>query len=207
MTPDLGVKILAGGVLLFGVIAVIAATNSEPSPSNPDFDADPAAIAERAAESDVTVPDEVPPGYYPPAESTAMGMTPKWRKFADAVDRICALTYNYTLAREARLRRLAERGGWGDARWEAARLRLWSTQGTLILRATAQLGSPPAEPMLFKRWRANVATRRAVRNAAANAGEGGGTPQFYALLDRLNRLKDEGDRIGQRFGLRICTSN
>jgi hypothetical protein len=207
MNPELVVKIFAGGALLIAVIAVIASMNSEASPSDPDFDADPAALAERAAESEGTVPDEAPPGYYQPAESTAVGITPEWQKFADAVDRICGLSYNYTLAREARLRQLASRSGWGDARWEVARLRLWSTQGTLILRATEQLGSPPAEPGLFKRWRANVATRRGVRNAAANAGEGGGTAQFYALLDRLDRLKDEGDRIGQRFGLRICTSN
>jgi hypothetical protein len=88
-----------------------------------------------------------------------------------------------------------------------ARLRLWSTQGTLILRATAELGRPPAEAALFKRWRANVATRRAVRNAAADEGERGGTPRFYALLDRLDQLKERSDEIGQRFGLRICTSN
>jgi hypothetical protein len=209
MTPDLVVKILAGGALLLGVIAVIASmtSDSSPSPSDPGFNAEPAALAEVATESEVTVPDDVPPGVYPPAESTAVGMTPEWRKFADAVDRICALSYNYTLAREARLEQRAKQEGWGDPKWEVERLRLWSTQGTLILQATAKLGPPPAEADLFKRWRANVAMRRAVRNAAADAGEGGGNPRFYALLDRLTRLKDQSDVIGQRFGLRICTSN
>ena len=207
MTPDQIVKMLAWGVIVIAVIAVIASLSSGPSTDDSDFNANPAAIAETAKQSDVTVPDDVPPGYYPPAASTAVGMTPEWRKFADAVDRICGLTYNYTLAREARLRQAADRGGWSDARWETSRLRLWSTQGSLILKATARLGQPPAEAALFKRWRSNVALRRAVRNAAADEGEAGGTPRFYALLDRLNRLKQQSDVIGQRFGLRICTSN
>jgi hypothetical protein len=207
MTPDLVVKILAGGALMLAVIAVIASMGSEPSPYDPDFNAEPAAIAERASESDEPIPDEAPPGHYQPAESTAVGMTREWEQFAAAVDRICGLSYNYTLAAEARLRRVAVREGWSGPRADGAILRLWSRQGTLILKASAKLGTPPAETALFKRWRANVATRRSIRYAAADAAEAGAGSRVDALLDRVSLLKDVGDQIGQRFGLRICTSN
>jgi hypothetical protein len=208
MSPGASRAISIGIVAtVLGIAVLLRISPGDSSEALSEAASSPESLAHVATESDQTAPDEVPPGYYPPAESTAVGMTPEWRKFADAVDRICALSYNYTLVREARLRRVADRRGWSDPTWEVARLRLWSTQGTLILRATARLGKPPARPALFRRWRANVATRRAVRNATADAGVGGGNPRFYRLLHKLDSLKDAGDRIGQRFGLRICTSN
>ena len=180
---------------------------SQPSPTDPNFDPSPAAVAERASQSDVTVPDEVPPGYYPPAPSKAVGMTPEWRDFADTVDRICGLTYNYARAQEARTWHEARVRGWSRAQAIAINWRVFAAQGMQILQATARLGKPPAETALFERWRANVALRRDLNLRAAAAASRGDWKEVEGINSRIGHLKNRSDELGQRFGLRICTSN
>jgi hypothetical protein len=206
-------KILLG---LLGLICLLAflpqnesepSPTSQPSPTDPNFDASPAAVAERASQSDVTVPDDVPPGYYPPAPSKAVGMTPEWRRFADTVDRICGLTYNYMQAQEARTWREARVRGWSRAQAIAADWRVVAAQGTQILQATARLGKPPAEVALFRSWRANVALRRDLKLRASAAASRGDWRGVEGISSRIEALKNRSDELGQRFGLRICTSN
>jgi hypothetical protein len=165
---------------------------------------------EIAATGSVTVDPEQAAnelGYYPPAPSTAVGMTPDWRRFADQVDRICGVTYNYMTALDARIDQVAAARGWSDAKREAANIQTSANQGVQILRATAKLGDPPARPDLFERWRANVAKRAAIKARASDAAAEGRWNYRAHLMNRVYRLKDQGDVIGQQFGLRICTSN
>ena len=200
-------KIVLFLVGLICLLAVLSRNESEPAPTDPDFDPSPAAVAQRASQSDVTVPDEVPPGYYPPAPSKAEGMTPEWREFADTVDRICGLTYNYMRAQEARTWHEAQVRRWSRAQAIAADWRVVAAQGTQILQATARLGKPPAETALFRRWRANVALRRDLKLRAGVASSRGDWKEVHGINTRIDDLKDRSDELGQRFGLRICTSN
>jgi hypothetical protein len=152
-------------------------------------------------------PKDVPPGYYPPAPSTATGMTPEWRAFAANVDRTCAVSFNYALALQARTRQVAGAQGWSAPRAEAAVTRLWGQEDARILRVTARLGPPPARPLLFSRWRANVRLRSHLFFEASRAGGLGQDEAESRILHRIFALKHQSDRLGQRFGLRICTSN
>ena len=148
-----------------------------------------------------------PAGFYPPAPSKAVGMTPQWRAFADSVDRICATSYNRSLGIDAHLRQVASLRGWSERRLEQALLGVWNDQARTILRSTEALGEPPRRADLFARWRANVAKRAVLRRRAAQAVGQGHWPAYRAFMNRLSPLKDRSDEIGQRFGLRICTSN
>jgi hypothetical protein len=148
-----------------------------------------------------------PPGFYPPAPSTAVGMTTEWRSFADSVDRICAVSFNYAMSLEAQTKQVARAGHWSDARAESAVVSLYGDEDARIGLATDKLGPPPEKPGLFARWRANVARRTALfYRASAVAGKG----RFGAegrIFDEIDRLKTASDKLGQRFGLQICTSN
>jgi hypothetical protein len=174
---------------------------------DPSFDPSPAALADRAQEVDVHPPDQAPPGAYPPAPSTAVGMTPEWRSFADTVDRICALSFNYAIADQARTEQRANAEGWSNPTAEAAVVRVWAREDLRIHKATAQIGKPPERPLLFQRWRANVATRTGLFFEAAAVANRGDFDQEGRILDKIDSLKKTSDKLGQRFGLRICTSN
>lgn len=152
-------------------------------------------------------PGAAPAGFYPPAPSKAVGMTPEWREFADAVDRICATSYNEALGIEAQVDHAAKARGWSDGRAEAARLGVWNNQASTILHSTDKLGQPPERPELFSRWRANVGQRAVLREQAAQAAARGRWGAYRGFINRIYPLKDRSDEIGQRFGLRICTSN
>jgi hypothetical protein len=152
-------------------------------------------------------PDSVPAGYYPPAPSTAVGMTPEWRSFAATVDRICAVSFNYAIALAARSKETARTQGWGDSQAESAVVRLWGQEDARILRATARLGAPPERPLLFARWRANVRRRTSLFFNASHVAGAGQFETEGGILRLIDRLKARSDRIGQRFGLRVCTSN
>jgi hypothetical protein len=150
----------------------------------------------------------VPPGAYPPEDSTAEGMTPEWRAFADRVDRICAITFNQARVEEARTRASAQAKGW-------ARTRLWSalddidaSQEQAIVKDTGALGSAPRAGDIFGQWRGYVAQKAKLYEAAGAAAAQGRFEEENRLLDRIGQIKDSvQDPVGQRFGLRICTSN
>jgi hypothetical protein len=146
-------------------------------------------------------------GYYPPAPSKAGGMTPAWREYAATIDRVCAATYNYALGQLARADRRAELRNWRTARIEAAQNEIWSQQGPRIQLAARRLGAPPRRAGLFQRWLANVMTRSALFSRASHAATQAEWQRYSEICDRIGRLKDESDRLGQRFGLRVCTSN
>jgi hypothetical protein len=70
------------------------------------------------------------------------------------------------------------------------------------------MGPPPERPLLFARWRrANVRHRTGLFFDASRVSGLGDFEAESRILHRIDRLKARSDRIGQHFGLRICTSN
>jgi hypothetical protein len=196
--------------LIATIVALVlwgGSRDSKPGPMDPGFDPSPAALADRAQEVDVHPADQAVPGAYPAAPSTAVGMTPVWRRFADTVDRICALSWNYALADEARTERRANSLGWSEPLAEAAVVRVWAREDLRIHKATTQIGKPPERPVLFQRWRNNVGARTGLFFDAASAASRGNFDQEGRILNKIDQLKQTSDKLGQRFGLQICTSN
>jgi hypothetical protein len=95
----------------------------------------------------------------------------------------------------------------GEVPLRGSELAVWNHRALTILRSTGALGKPPDPADLFSRWRANVARRAALRNQAAHAAGEGRWSAYRDFMNRIYPLKDRSDEIGQRFGLRICTSN
>jgi hypothetical protein len=193
--------------VILGLVVIREVDPPVSSPADPGFDPSPSNLAAEAKASDVHPPDQVPAGYYPPAPSKAVAMTPEWRSYADTVDRICALSFNYAIAQKFRFEKHAESAGWSDAATEAGVVRIWPNEDLRIHKATARIGAPPAQPVLFRAWRDNVATRTGLFFDASDAAGSGNFDQEGRILDRILRLKKKSDELGQRFGLRICTSN
>jgi hypothetical protein len=164
-------------------------------------------ISRAELESDDYPSGEAQPGAYAPAPSTAEGMTHEWHKYAAMVDRSCALSYNYMLALKARAAQVAYRDGWTEERAVATDWRLTSDEDARILRATAVLGQPPTQQRLFASWRGNVRERTRLFLAASRAAAAGDFALAQRICARILRLKNKADQLGQRFGLRICTSN
>jgi hypothetical protein len=146
-------------------------------------------------------------GYYPPASSHAGAMTPDWRAFAERVDYACASIFNATDAARVKADRKAARQGVpGYKRNSMGWTYMASAQGQLH-RAVEAMGDPPARASLFRRWVENVGERARLmqRMSAAWADQNGALEsQTYS---RIMSLKAQANRLGQRFGLRICTSN
>jgi hypothetical protein len=208
LAPKTFQRVVISLVLTIAALAVWNARGqSQPGPADPGFDHSASGLARAAQASHVHPPDHGPPGTYPAAPSTAVGMTPAWRSFADTVDRICALSFNYAMVAQARTERLAELHGWSNPAAEAAVVRDWAQEDLRIHKATAQIGTPPAQPVLFQAWRANVARRTGMFFQAARVASTGDFTQERRIINRMTRIKQQSDKLGQRFGLRICTSN
>ena len=150
---------------------------------------------------------ETSPGAYPAAPSYAKDMTPEWHTYAAMVDRVCALSWNYMRVMEARATAQAIRERWNSTKTSAAMWRFSSDEDLRILQATAVLGQPPNEQALFASWRANVDRRSALFHRASEAAAAGNFELAQRICRLITRLKTQADELGQRFGLRICTSN
>jgi hypothetical protein len=146
-------------------------------------------------------------GYYPLARSKAEGMTPEWREFTHAVDRICGLSYNYALAEDDRIQNRALTEHWSNPKTEAASVYVWFREDARIVAGTTELGQPPDKAALYERWRHNVATRTLLFRKAGDAARRGDFAGESRIFNRIHRLKTDADALGQRFGLKICTSN
>lgn len=151
--------------------------------------------------------DDTAPGAYPAAPSFAKQMTPEWHTYAAMVDRICALSWNYMRAVQARAARHAFAARWTQTRAAAAMWQFSSDEDARILQATGVLGQAPAQQFLFDSWRANVARRSALFQRASEAAAAGNFDLAQRICRKIARLKIQADELGQRFGLRICTSN
>lgn len=146
-------------------------------------------------------------GSYAPAPSTAGPMSRDWREFADTVDQICAVNFNRAMYNEAVIEQVGEQKGWSEDHEEAVAYRMWSASQADTYRMTGRLGTPPRRAALFQRWRENVAFRGRLMKVQARAWDAGDDAVLNRNYARIHRLKLASDRLGQRFGLRICTSN
>jgi hypothetical protein len=150
---------------------------------------------------------KAPPGFLPPARSTAGPMSADWEEFAQQVDQACAITYNHSLGLEAQIEAVGTRRGWSNDRIEAMLHYNWARNEAELHRIVSGLGQPPARPALLARWNANVAHRGRLFRDEGDAWMRGEPSRANAIAPRKFALKDEADRLGKRFGLRICTSN
>jgi hypothetical protein len=134
-------------------------------------------------------------------------MSPEWQDYAWNVDRLCATNYNHTLDLTQEVAATAEQRGWPNSKRAAATDRLWAANQAALHDAVIDLGAPPAKPGLLSRWVSNVGRRGELFAASSRAASRRDERAYVALDDRISTLKDRADVMGQRFGLRICTSN
>jgi len=146
-------------------------------------------------------------GHYPPASSTAGPMSPDWMEYAAAIDRACALNYNSTLTAQAGVELSAKQESWDRAETIATIQRLWAGNQRALVADVKALGEPPAKGRLLDRWLRNVEHRGKLFAFMAASNRRGDPKSARAAWKRISRLKDEANRLGRDYGLRICTSN
>ena len=72
--------------------------------------------------------------------------------------------------------------------------------------ALERLGRPPDGVRLHARWIDSLRTRIRLERAQLRAGAAGEYDRARAMFARIGALMVSGNEIGQRFGLRVCTS-
>jgi hypothetical protein len=143
------------------------------------------------------------PGYYSPVPSTAGEVSPARRRFIDRVDGTCARTYNRGQAAQAAFERRV--AGRPDAQERATRFYVrWHTGQYRALRA---LGRPPQARLAYRRWLGNMGARVRLEARYAPLLRAGRSAEAQAVTEQVGALKARGNALGQRFGLRVCTSN
>jgi hypothetical protein len=151
---------------------------------------------------------EVPPapsarGYhYAPVPSLAGRVSAARRRFIQRTDQTCAITYGATNAAARAMRRAQ-----GDPERRADAYRAYLEAHTSQLRAIEALGSPPDGVASHRRWLDNFRERVRLEGELLRRLERGALEEADAIDARIGRLKMAGNTRGQRFGLRICTSN
>jgi hypothetical protein len=146
-------------------------------------------------------------GEIPPAPSHAGSMTPESKTFAVSVDETCASVFNASNAASAMADQKAARQGVPGYKRDSMGWAYTATAMEREYRVVKAMGDPPAKVGLFHRWLRIAGERarlmRTMSTAWANQ-DGALESRTYA---RITNLKKKADRLGQRFGLRICTSN
>lgn len=147
------------------------------------------------------------PAGYPPAESFAGEMTPEWREFAGQVDRACATNFNAGEGQLAELEEQVDDHGLSENEAEAAYRFIQAEHQQETYEDILALGDPPAKPELFQRWLSNVGRRAELMRKTGEAWADGDRRLTRVRSLKITALKIDADWLGQRFGLRICTSN
>jgi len=147
----------------------------------------------------------VPPGpaYYPAVPSLAGDVSPARRRFIRRVDGTCVRTYNDGQAAQAAY---AQRvAGRADA--QALVTRFYVRWHTGQYRAVRTLGEPSEARLAYRRWLDNMGERVRLEARYAPLMRAGRAAEAQAVAQQVSTLKARGDVLGQRFGLRLCTSN
>lgn len=134
-------------------------------------------------------------GTYPVVTSLAGRPSKAQRDFARVIDGTCASTYN----ENQQLQRAREANGEPPRERREAAVDDHRRQ----YRAIAKWGNPPVHATLYRAWLANMRERIELEALAAHE-ERRLAARTYG---RIEYLKVEGDSLGQRFGLTVCTSN
>jgi hypothetical protein len=146
-------------------------------------------------------------GEVPPAPSHAGSMTSDWKTFAVSVDETCASVFNASNAASAMADQKAARRGVPGYKRDSMRWAYTANAMEREYRVVKAMGDPPAKAGLFHRWLRIAGERarlmRTMTTASANR-DGALESRTYT---RITQLKKKANQLGQRFGLRICTSN
>jgi hypothetical protein len=127
--------------------------------------------------------------------------------FAAAVDAICAVDFNQALDQEAEIENAAPSRHWTPDEVESSVAAIWSGSQAETAQYVANLGTPPTSAEVVERWRENVAERGRMFGAKGKALAAGERAHAAQIDERMRSLKEEADRLGNSFGLRVCTSN
>jgi hypothetical protein len=141
--------------------------------------------------------------YYPAVPSLATDASPARLAFAAVVDRVCVGTYQEIVNAEeqaAQRNRYFLDHALRDAAHYAV-LHAWQ------LRSLVRIGQPPQARALYDAWLANFRHRVSVEYEAVALYAHNHHAAALRLAASLDRLKAQGNRLGQSFGLVRCTSN
>jgi hypothetical protein len=139
--------------------------------------------------------------YYPKVPSLAGVVSSGRNAFLTAADDTCARTFKAIRnAGEGILAVL------GDPARELAAYDRYVDAHEAQLIALERLGPPPDGDRLYERWLENLRTRIRLERAQLRAGAAGDYERMHAMFARIGSLMIQGNGIGQRFGLRVCTS-
>jgi hypothetical protein len=140
--------------------------------------------------------------YYPKVPSLAGQVSAERSAFIEATDATCERTFR--AMREAGEGIVAVLG---DPARELAAYDRYVDAHEAQLRSLERLGEPPDGARLHSRWIENLRTRIRLERAQVRAGAAGEFDRARATFARIGRLMVRGNELGQRFGLRVCTSN
>jgi hypothetical protein len=146
-------------------------------------------------------------GEIPPAPSHAGQMTSDWKAFAERVDYTCASVFNASEAARIQAdRKAASQGVPGYKRSSIGWTYMANAQEREYQLVKA-MGDPPEKAALFHRWLENAGERAQLMRTMSEAWANQDGPLESRTNARITQLKVKANHLGQRFGLRICTSN
>jgi hypothetical protein len=141
--------------------------------------------------------------HYPPAPSLAGAVSRRRARFIRRIDAACLEGHRAIKAAEPEAHRLyAGRPNAGLLVY-ATYVRAHAAQYAGIRRA----GRAPEARSLYERWLANMRRRIQLEYLRGARLERGDLAAARSLQARIDRMEARGNITGQRFGLRICTSN
>ena len=146
------------------------------------------------------------PEIAPLGPSHAGPMTPEWKQFAQRVDYACSYAYNTTAPQRLAADRQAAQENVPRYQRDAVWWGYIAKQQEIEYRAVKAMGEPPARRALFDRWVANLAVRTRLFKVASQASAARDYRKRSQVLSRGDVLKSEADRLGSRFGLRVCST-
>ena len=140
--------------------------------------------------------------YYPQVPSLAGSISQARRRFIRRTDNACAGTFGAARAYYEATVRAA-----GNPASELAAYSAYVDAHAAQLRTLGALGAPPDGVRLHARWLDNMRARIRLEREVLRLAAAGDAARVRAAHSRIARLKLLGNELGQRFGLRICTSN
>jgi hypothetical protein len=139
--------------------------------------------------------------YYPKVPSLAGDVSSGRNAFITAADDTCARTFKAVRSAGEGIVAVL-----GDPARELAAYDRYVDAHEAQLTALERLGRPPDGVRLYARWMENLSARIRLERAQLRAGAAGEYVRAQAMFARIGGLMIQGNGIGQRFGLRVCTS-
>jgi hypothetical protein len=131
--------------------------------------------------------------YYPAVPSLATDVSPARREFIAWVDGTCVSTYRAMTQAEDAAEPTNDEYGVRLHQWQYGQL--------------TALGQPPQARALYDAWLANFRRRLALETQELGLEGQHQHAALHRVAASLDRLKAQGNLVGQEFGLVRCTSN